>query len=125
MSTGQTNYQILKLYIDTIPFYGRDQNTAEIFISACDHFFKTLDINDPNLKSYLLRVIIGKLTDRAQILIGSRGETTDWPTTKQALRLTFGDQRNLECLEQDLISLFPNRNGPPLEFGKRIQIIFP
>jgi hypothetical protein len=37
-------------------------------------------------------------------------------------RITL-DQRNLDCLEEDLLTLFPFKNEPPLEFGKRIQIV--
>lgn len=117
------NYQLLKLHVDTIPYYNGDSHTLKIFISSCDYLFATyVNNNDAQLKTYLLRVVIGKLTDRAQILIGTRNELTTWTLIKAALRQSFGDQRNLDCLEQDLITLQPFRGESPLEFGKRIQI---
>jgi CHAD domain-containing protein len=56
-------------------------------------------------------------------LIGTKTDLNTWDLLKNALRLSFGDQRNLDCLEQDLLTLFPFKNEPPLEFGKRIQIV--
>jgi hypothetical protein len=80
-------------------------------------------VNDVN--AYLLRVVISKLTGRALILIGTKTDldTSTWDLLKSALRLSFGDQKNLDCLEQDLLALFPFKNEPLLEFGKRIQIV--
>jgi hypothetical protein len=63
-----------------------------------------------------------KLVDRAQILVGSRLELTDWNQIKTALNNCFGDKRNIECLEQDLLLATPLKNEPPLEFGKRLQV---
>lgn len=117
------NLQLLKMYVDTIPHYNGDPNTLEIFISSCDHLYDTYDAySNPQLKQFLSRVVVGKLVDRAQILIGTRTELDSWPLIRQALRQSFGDQRNLDCLEQDLITLSPNRGEQPLDFGKRIQI---
>lgn len=117
------NLQLLKLYVDTIPYYGGDPNTLEIFITACKHMYSTYNIfHDIQLQNFLLRAVIGKLVDRAQILIGTRSELNSWPLIKNALRQSFGDQRNVECLEQDLITLQPSKGEQPLDFGKRIQI---
>ena len=116
------NYQLLKLYVDTIPHYNGDQNTLEIFINACDYLFRTYGCV-AELTDYLLRVVLSKLTDRAQLLIASKTELRDWNSVKDALRLSFGDQRNLDCLEQDLITIYPTKNEQPLDFGKRIQVI--
>jgi hypothetical protein len=56
-------------------------------------------------------------------LIGTKTDLKTWDSVENALRLSFGDQRNLNCLEQDLITLFPFKGEQPLEFGKRIQIV--
>jgi hypothetical protein len=71
----------------------------------------------------LLRVVNSKLRGRALILIGTKTDLKTWDSVENALRLSFGDQRNLNCLEQDLITLFPFKGEQPLEFGKRIQIV--
>lgn len=122
---AQPNYQLLKLFVDTIPTYdGNNEHTLNIFISACDNLIHTYQSpTDIQLNTYLLRAILGKLQDRAQILICSRSDLNDWQTIKAALKTNFGDSRNLECLEQDLITLVPNRFEPPIEFGKRIQLL--
>lgn len=121
---AEPNLQLLKLYVDTIPYFDGNSNTLEVFISSCDYLCSTYGrFNDVILKDYLLRAVIGKLTGRAQILIGSRnGELKTWDSVKEALRQSFGDQRNLECLEQDLLTLVPYKNEKPIEFGQRIQI---
>jgi hypothetical protein len=121
-TNNNTNYQLLKLYVDTIPNYNGDPNTLEIFINACENLFTNFG-NNQDLQSYLIRAIISKLTDRALILIGTKTELKNWPLVKNALRLSFGDQRNLDCLEQDLITSCPFRNEHPLDFGKRVQLI--
>ena len=119
--TPLPNFQLLKLCVDTIPSYNGDPNTLEIFINSCTYLFNNYG-NNRELNAYLLRVVISKLTDRALILIGNKPELNTWEAIRDSLRLSFGDQRNLECLEQDLMTLSPLKNEDPLEFGKRIQI---
>lgn len=122
MAPPEINFQLMKLHVDTVPTYDGDQTTLEIFISSCDHLFTTFSSSDPLINSYLVRVVIGKLVGRAQILVATRAELNTWPLIKSALRSCFGDQRNLDCLEQDLILLRPQRNESPLDFGRRIQV---
>jgi hypothetical protein len=120
---NSTNLSLLKLYVDTIPTYDGNVNTLEVFINSCDYLFTTFGTLANDVNAYLLRVVISKLTGRALILIGTKTDLNTWDLLKNALRLSFGDQRNLDCLEQDLLTLFPFKNEPPLEFGKRIQIV--
>lgn len=54
-------------------------------------------------------------------LIGSRLELSTWAKVNDALTLSFGEQRNLDCRIQDLISLKPQKNEPPYNFGMRCQ----
>lgn len=123
--TQPVNFQLLKLYIDTIPqFSGNENNTLEIFIEHCESLVHTYtnrdNVRDP-LNTFLIRAIISKLTGRALMLVGSRPEIRDWDDLKGLLRLSFGDQRNLDCLVQELIALKPNKNESFVEFGQRIQ----
>jgi hypothetical protein len=120
---NSTNLSLLKLYVDTIPTYDGNVNTLEVFINSCDYLFTTFGTLANDVNAYLLRVVISKLTGRALILIGTKADLNTWDLLKNALRLSFGDQRNLDCLEQDLLTLFSFKNEPPLEFGKRIQIV--
>jgi hypothetical protein len=116
------NLQLIKLHVDTVPQYDGNLTTLEIFISSCDHLFNTFG-TDPTIASYLLRVVIGKLTGRAQALVATKTELNSWPLIKRTLRSCFGDQRNIDCLEQDLIFLRPFKNESPLNFGQRIQTV--
>jgi hypothetical protein len=81
-TNNNTNYQLLKLYVDTIPNYNGDPNTLEIFINACDNLFTNFG-NNQDLQSYLIRAIISKLTDQALILIGTKTELRNWPLGSQ------------------------------------------
>lgn len=119
---NDTDYQLLRLCLDSVPHYDGNPHTLNVFIDNCDFLYTTFySANNVALGQFLLRAIIGKLTGRALMLIGSRIELVTWDQVKQALRLSFGDQRNLECLVQDLLSLRPFKNESPYNFGMRCQ----
>nr|CAH7763946.1 unnamed protein product [Callosobruchus chinensis] len=125
MSTETSvNYQLLRLYIDTIPHFNGDNSTLEIFLEHCDHLIGTYtnanNQNDP-LNSFLIRAVVNKLTGNALALVGSRPEIRNWNELKILLRLSFGDQRNLDCLVQELIIMKPHKNESFFDFGQRIQ----
>lgn len=115
-------YQLLRLYIDNIPRYDGNPNTLGIFIDNCENLITTFsDENNPPINEFILRAIIAKLVGRALTLIGSRIELRTWVDIKDALKLSFSDQRNIDCLEQDLIILRPQKNETPYNFGMRCQ----
>ncbi|XP_050516300.1 putative mediator of RNA polymerase II transcription subunit 24 [Diabrotica virgifera virgifera] len=119
---AQTNYQLLKLYLDSIPAYDGNPHTLTIFIENCENLITNFaSQTDGTLNTFLLRAILGKLNGRAQMLIGSRTELNTWQLVKDALNLSFGDQRDLDCLIQDLITLRPFKNETPYNFGMRCQ----
>ena len=104
------NYQLLKLYIDIIPPYNGDAHTLGIFIESAENLINAFSHhNDADLNSFMLRAIIGKLIGRALTLIGSRTELRTWQQIKETLNLCFGDQRNIDCLVQDLLALHPQK----------------
>ncbi len=118
---AQPNYQLLKLYVDTIAYYDGSPYTLNIFIESCENLIAEFSRpNDNQLNQYILRAILSKLQGRALTLVGSRS-LADWDSIKNALNLTFGDQRNIDCLVQDLIVLTPNKNETPYNFGMRCQ----
>lgn len=120
---AQVNYQLLRLYVDTIPNFDGNPHTLSIFINNCTSLINTFyRPEDEILNNFIVRAIIGKLTGRALSLIGSRiNELNTWQDIKNALELSFGDQRNLDCLVQDLISLTPGKSETPYNFGMRCQ----
>lgn len=118
------NLSMLKMYVDIIPQYDGDAITLSSFVSACDFLQMTYgQTNDQTLKNYLTRVIQTKLTGRAQLLVGCRSELDSWDKIKIALQNCFGDNRSLECLEQDLFIARPNKGENNLDFAKRLQIL--
>jgi len=120
----QTNLAMLKMYVETVPTFNGDPNALTPYINSCDFLFNTYGhVNDPLIKNYLIRAVLTKLVDRAQILISCRPELNDWPSIKTTLTQCFGDRRNLECLEHDLIMSKPQKNESIIEFGARLQVL--
>lgn len=120
---SQINYSFLRLYIDTIPVYDGNPHILNIFIDTCQSLITNFyrEGNDGH-NNFIMRAIIGRLSGRALSLIGSRiHELNSWDQIKNLLNLSFGDQRNLDCLVQDLIILKPDRNETPYNFGMRCQ----
>lgn len=119
------NYQLLRLYIDTIPnFNGTDNCTLEIFLEHCQFLVETYSNRrnrDDPINGFLIRAVISKLTGNALTLVGSRPEIRDWIDLKNLLRLTFGDQRNIDCLVQEMLIMKPFKNESFVNFGQRIQ----
>lgn len=115
MAQPNVNFQLLRLYVDTIPTYDGNPHTLSIFLDNCINFVNTFyKENDQVINNFLTRAIIGKLVGRALSLVGTRSqELKSWLDLKNALQSNFGDQRNLDSLEQDLIILRPNKNELP------------
>lgn len=121
---GEINYQLLRLYVDAIPNYDGNPHTLSIFLDSCENlistFADTVNLASP-INNYLLRAIIGKLTGRALALVGCRTELRAWKDIKEALNLSFSDQRDIDCLVQDLLLLRPLKSESPYNFGMRCQ----
>lgn len=122
MTQPNTNYQLLRLYVDTIPHFDGNPHILPVFLDHCETMIQNFrSANDATLNSFILRAIISKLNGRALSLIGSRIELRSWNEIKSALILCFDDQRNIDCLVQDLIILRPSKNETPYNFGMRCQ----
>ncbi|KAJ8978468.1 hypothetical protein NQ317_016994 [Molorchus minor] len=91
---------LLKLYLDTVPIF---------------------DGNSLVLHSYIDSLLKTNLKNRAQNLIASRTDLTTWIEIERLLKLTFGDQRDLQYLTHQLTSIRPNRNERPYNFGLKLQ----
>nr|CAI5861515.1 unnamed protein product [Callosobruchus analis] len=114
---------MLKMFVDTVPSFNGNSDTLPSFISSCDYMFNTFTTTDQTIQNYLIRVVQTKLVGRAQLLVGCRTELTSWSSIKSALEQCFGDNRSLECLEQDLFLAAPFKNELPMDFGKRLQVL--
>lgn len=119
----ETAPALQKLHLDAIPFYDGNPSTLSNFLSACEYILNTFsnleNLADPT-NEYLLRAVLGKLTGRALLLVGSR-DVSSWKEIKSVLEQCFGDQRDEKGLLKDLQSLKPARNESPYQFGMKCQ----
>lgn len=122
--TREINFNVLKLELDSIITYDGNVNTLNIFINLCDRlvnkYGNAINVKD-DINSTLVNAIIGKLRDRALLLIGNRTDIDTWQKLRATLIETFSDQRNVECLIQDIITLRPFKNETIFNFGQRCQ----
>lgn len=124
MTNANVNYSLIRYQADNIPLF--DGNTKHIcrFISACENFLEAhLDRVHPNapLNIALFDTILSKLTGRAADLIASRIELNNWNLVKEAIKTTFSDQRSIDCVVQDIITMKPHKHENSLQFGIRLQ----
>lgn len=114
---------VQKIHIDAIPFYDGNPSTLANFLSSCEYVLNTFsnlqNLTDP-VNEYLLRAVLGKLTGRALLLVGSR-DVKNWAEIKSVLEQCFGDQRDEKGLLKDLQSLKPAKNESPYQFGMKCQ----
>ena len=118
------NVGLLRYYSDNIPSFDGNPKVLNRFVTACENFIRAFqNVQNPNdpINLAIFDTIVSKLRDRAGELIGSRTELTSWQQIKDALTLTFSDQRSIDCLIQDLINLKRFKTETPMQFGMRIQ----
>lgn len=97
ISTMTVNYQLLKLYIETVLSFDGNPHVSNVFLDSCQTLFTTINSNDPQLDTFLMRAIVGKLTGKVLSLLGSRSELRRWTEIREALILSLGDQRDIDC----------------------------
>lgn len=68
----------------------------------------------------ILNGILNKLQGKAEEVVAIHGATNNWNDIKNALLLHFGDQRDENCLNQDLVNLRQNYGESPHEFYEKI-----
>lgn len=124
MPSDTKNIPLLRYQADNIPLFDGNPKLLNRFLNSCEnliHNFKNnADPNDP-INVCLFDTVLSKLRDRAADLISSRSDLNTWTKVKEVLQLCFADQRSIDCLIQDLISLKPHKNESPIQFGMRIQ----
>lgn len=120
----EINYALLRYQADNIPTFDGNPKLLQRFIASSENFLKAFQDNEnPNapINICLLDTIYSKLKGRAADLICSRSEINSWRLIKHLIINTFSDQRNIDCLIQDLLSLKINKNEHPINFGMRLQ----
>lgn len=121
---SEINYGLLRYQADNIPTFDGNPKLLQRFIVSSENLLKVFqdnqNINAP-INVCLLDTIYSKLKGRAADLICSRSEINNWRLIKDLLINTFSDQRSIDCLIQDMLSLKINKNEHPLNFGMRLQ----
>lgn len=121
---AQPNYSLIRYQADNIPHFDGNSKLINRFISACENFLNAhRDRNNPNaaINIALFDTILSKLVGRAADLIASRLELNSWDLIKSAIIDTFSDQRSVDCIIQDIITMKPDRNENSQQFGLRLQ----
>ncbi|KAJ8976348.1 hypothetical protein NQ317_015219, partial [Molorchus minor] len=113
---------LLKLYLDTVPIFDGNSLVLHSYIDSVRNTFTNFP-DDPHHVTHnlILQAVKNKLKNRAQNLIASRTDLTTWIEIERLLKLTFGDQRDLQYLTHQLTSIRPNRNERPYDFGLKLQ----
>ncbi|KAH1020763.1 hypothetical protein HUJ04_010372, partial [Dendroctonus ponderosae] len=118
-----TNYQLIRYQADNIPNFDGNSKQVNRFISSCDNFLsahRDANANAP-INVALFDTVLSKLVGRAADLIASRIELNTWTLVIEAIIATFSDQRSIDCIIQDILTLKPDKNESPLQFGIKIQ----
>lgn len=118
------NYMLIRYQADNIPTFDGNPKQVNRFINACTNFITAHnDLNNVGaaINIALFDTILSKLVGRAADLIASRIELNTWDLVKNAIIDTFSDQRSIDCVIQDIITMKPERNENPQQFGIRLQ----
>ncbi|KAJ8977409.1 hypothetical protein NQ317_003190 [Molorchus minor] len=115
---------LLKLYLDTVPIFDGNSLVLHSYIDSVRNTFTNFP-DDPHHVTHnlILQAVKNKLKSRAQNLIASRTDLTTWIEIERLLKLTFGNQRDLQYLTHQLTSIRPNRNERPYDFGLKLAAI--
>lgn len=110
--------------LSIVPDFDGNPNKLHRFIQSAEalllHYFDTNNLaNFQN--TLLLNGILNKLHGRAEEIVAIHGATSNWHDIKNALLLHFGDQRDENCLNQDLVNLRQNNGETPKEFHEKIM----
>jgi hypothetical protein len=121
---AQPNFVLIKYQAENIPSFDGNPKQLNRFIKSCDNFLTAhrneQQANAP-INNCLFDTILSKLIGRAADLIASRTELNTWSKVKESLLLTFSDQRSIDCVVQDIISMRLERGESPQNFGLRLQ----
>lgn len=121
---NETNFQQLRLFLDTIPTFNGDPCELNNFLAVCNETFVTFQNENESIKKLIFRGIIGKLKGKALTLISSRLELDTWEKVREVLRVSFSDQRSFNCLLHELHSLRPYPRENSYTCGVRCQYVY-
>lgn len=107
--------------IGIIPKFDGNPNHLSRFISTCETILRKYYnyVHPASAENQIiLYSILNKLDGRAEEVINISGEITSWDQIKLILLQHFGDQRDENCLNRDLVHL-KQENESPQEFYNR------
>lgn len=106
-----------------VPEFDGNPNKLHRFVKASEslllHYF---DVNNPNnfQNTLLINGILNKLQGKAEEVVAIHGATNSWEEIKNSLILNFGDQRDENCLNQDLVNLRQRPGESPQKFHEKV-----
>lgn len=108
--------------LSVIPHFDGNSNKLHRFITASEsilnHYYDRVNVN--NFQNVLLmNGILNKLEGRAEEVVAINGANS-WDDIKNALVQNFGDQRDENCLNQDLVNSRQKPNETPYQFHERV-----
>ena len=108
--------------LSIIPKFDGNVNKLFRFINATEsilnHFYDRQNLS--NFQNVLLmNGILNKLEGRAEEVVAITGANS-WDDIKKTLIDNFGDQRDENCLNQDLVNLKQKTNETPYQFHERV-----
>lgn len=108
--------------LSIIPNFNGNPNKLHRFISVSEsilnHYYDRQNLNNFQ-NTLLINGILNKLEGRAEEVVAING-AQNWTDIRNALLQNFGDQRDENCLNQDLVNLRQKPNETPYQFHERV-----
>lgn len=108
--------------LSIIPTFNGNPNRLHRFVDACEsiltYYYDRQD-NNSFQNILLINGILNKLEGRAEEVIAING-VKSWDDIKFTLLENFGDQRDENCLNQDLVNLKQSFNETPYQFHEKV-----
>lgn len=108
--------------LSMVPNFDGNPTRLTRFINASEsilnRYFDTNDLNNFQ-NTIIMNSLLNKLEGRAEEVVAIYGSNS-WNDIKSALIKNFGDQRDENCLNQDLVNLKQKHNEMPSQFYERV-----
>lgn len=115
----------IKSSLQIIPNYDGSPNQLHRFITTCETILtQYYDAETPNCfnNSLILHSILNKLQGKAEEIVNING-VTSWEQLKFVLLKNFGDQRDENCLNRDLVNMKQENESPQEYYNRCIHIL--
>lgn len=115
----------IKSSMQIIPNYDGNPNQLHRFITTCELILtKYYDVTNPDCfnNSMLLHQILNKIQGKAEEIVNING-VNSWEQLKSVLLKNFGDQRDENCLNRDLVNMKQENESPQDYYNRCMHIL--